>query len=228
MENNTKENFNGEAYTSGKGAEDKNKLFSELIQNEYKDEFNKIFNKQFGKRFKKMKETEEDLELIKQQLSPLMSYYGTDDIKTLVALILKDLQKEVFTPGINEVKKDKAIPEMYEKWMVEALETSKIYPEFQFAKEIENPEFVKGLRAGIPMTSLYRAMHFDEISKGISETAAKAAVENIRAGKGRINELGIENLGSVRARKKAEALTDSEIEEILEKVKKGEKISFAQ
>ncbi len=224
MENKKEKN---ERDVKSPGAEDREKKFSELVQNEYREQFQKKFDREFAKRFKKMRETEEALISLKKSLSPLMEYYGISDIESLVALILKDLRKEKadLSEKINE---GEAFRKMYEKWMGEAEETSKIYPEFKFSKEFENPAFVKGLNAGIPMTSLYRALNFDEISKGISETASKAAIENIRAGKGRVSEVGIENSPSVRAKKNAGALTGKEIDEILKKVKNGEKISFAQ
>ena len=221
-----KEKNEREVKSPGVG-EEKGKKFSDLMQNEYKDEFQKKFDREFAKRFKKMRETEEALVSIKKSLAPLIEYYGISDIESLVTLILKDLKKEVLAPSKNNYEGE-TFEKMYEKWMDEARKTSEIYPECKFSKEFEKPDFVKGLNAGIPMTSLYRALNFDEISKGISEHASKAALENIRAGKGRINEAGIENSPSVRAKKSAGALTDKEIDEILKKVKNGEKITFAE
>ncbi len=221
MKNNLEEKIERNIVSSGMSEKDRE--FSNLIQNEYREEFQKLFDSRFGKRFKRMKETEEELSKIKSQIKPLMEYYKTGDAEVLVSLILKDLEKKVFS---REEEKKEEMP--LEKWIEEAFETSKIYPEFEFTEELKNPAFIKGLKAGIPMTSIYRALHFDDISKGISETAMKAALENIRAGKGRTNELGMENLGSVRAKKKADTLTEKEIEEILKKVKKGERVSFAE
>ena len=163
-----------------------------------------------------MKETEEELEGIKGAVKPLLDMYDAKDVASLVNSILKE----------KSTKEDKFTENQYMGWTNEALKTAEKYPGFDFERECENPVFRSGLRSGIPMEHLYCGIHFDELSKIISEAAAKAAIDNIRAGHGRINELGSEKTHSVKAKKDVGSLTDNEIEEFLDKIRRGEKISF--
>ncbi len=205
---------------SDKAVSDKEKddNFLEMIHGDYKEQFQKFFNREFGRRFKEMKTTEEELSYLKNAVKPLQELYKEDDIALVVDSILNE--KNDALSGMDERKNQ------YDGWMKEANETAGKYPGFDLAKELENPEFRAGLMSGIPMENLYRGIHFDELAKIISEATAKATVENIRAGHGRINEVGSETSPSVKAKKDVGSLTDSEIEEFLGKIRRGEKISF--
>lgn len=213
---------NDKAYAGNMSKEERDSAFSELIKNDYKEQFQDRFNREFGRRYKGMKKTEEELALLKEALLPLMEKYNEKDTVSLVKRILKDIE--------SGEKKKEADPEklkrQYAEWLKEAEETKEHYPEFDFRKEFENPEFRAGLKSGIPMTSLYRAMHFDELSKSISDKASKATIENIRSGNGRIREAGSETSAPVKPRKKVEDLTGDEIDNFLERIKRGEKITF--
>ncbi len=199
-------------------AEEKEAEFFKLIRGEYKDEFQKLFDREFKRRFKNMKETEEELALLKETLKPLCDLYESEDYDFIVKSITDAKNKNTMD--------DKNLNEHFERWKNEAMKTAEKYPGFNFASEFENPDFRAGLMSGIPMENLYQGMHFDELAKIISEAAAKATVDNIRAGHGRINEVGSEVSHSVKAKKDVKSLTDSEIDEYLEKIRRGEKISF--
>ncbi|MBR6720430.1 MAG: hypothetical protein IKL74_05915 [Clostridia bacterium] len=202
--------------------EERDDAFSKLIKNDYKEQFQDRFNREFGRRYKGMKETEEELIALKEALRPLMEHYNEKDTVSLVKRILDESKnKEKSSKGDAAL-----IKKQYDKWLSEAKETKKKYPSFDFKKEFNNSEFRAGLKSGIPMTSLYRAMHFDELSKSISDKASKATLENIRSGNGRIKEAGNERSASVKTKKSVESLTGDEIEEILERVRRGEKITF--
>ena len=213
---------NDKAYAGNMSKEERDSAFSELIKNDYKEQFQDRFNREFGRRFKGMKETEEELAMLKEALLPLMERYDEKDTVALVKRVLEDIGKAD--------KKKEADPEklkkQYSKWLEEAEKTKEFYPDFDFRKEFENPEFRAGLKSGIPMTSLYRAIHFDELSKSISDKASKATIENIRSGNGRIREAGSEASVPVKSHKKVEDLTGTEIDDFLERIRRGEKITF--
>ncbi|MDO5478120.1 MAG: hypothetical protein Q4G23_03045 [Clostridia bacterium] len=213
---------NNKALAGNMSKEERDSAFSKLIQNEYKEQFQDRFNREFGRRYKGMKETEEELSLLKEALKPLMERYDEKDTVSLVKRILEEMGEK----AKKSVNDPAALKKQYDEWLKEAEAIKKEYPDFDFRKEFENPEFRAGLKSGVPMTSLYRAMHFDELSKSISDNAAKAAIDNVRSGNGRIKEVGSENSASVKSKKNVNDLTDAEIEEFLERVRKGEKITF--
>ena len=197
---------------------EKDEEFFEMIRGEYKKPFQNLFNREFGRRFKEMKENKEELDYIKKSLVPLYELYKEEDVAKIVERILDEKSTDASKSEKSDVR--------YDGWMNEAMETAGKYPGFDLTKELENPEFRAGLMSGIPMEKLYRGIHFDELAKFISQAAAKATVENIRAGHGRISEVGSEASPSVKAKKDVASLTDGEIEEFLKKIKRGEKITF--
>ena len=197
--------------------------FENLIR-DYKEQFQDRFNREFARRFRNMKEQEEELMAIRRALRPVLEFYGTDNVNEAVNRFLND-NETVTRRKAEEYPVDAG---RYSGWMAEASETAKKYPGFDFAKEWETPHFRAGMNSGIPMEALYRGLHFDELSKAIAEAASKATVENIRSGNGRINEVGSEGSASVRAKKKVNELTDTEIDEYLERIRRGERISFSE
>ena len=209
-----------EALSGAMSKDERNKAFYRLIQAEYKEEFKDLFNREFGRRFRQMKETEEELAEIKACINPLVERFRVSDIKDLAELIMKKTEENKMVNDAEFLRRQ------YDAWSKEAEDTMGEYPDFDFKKEFENPEFRAGLRAGISMTSLYRALHFDEISRAASNAAVNAAMDSIRAGSGRIHEVGSENSCSVKARKRVEDLTDAELDEFLERIRRGEKITF--
>ena len=126
-----------------------------------------------------------------------------------------------------ERKKLEAIRQTVEAWEKEAEEVKKLHPEFDFKEASNNPEFKRGLRFGMPMLTLYRSLNFDSISKSIEETARKAAIESVKNGNGRPSEVGADSTKAVSADMDVNSLTGEDIDKILERVRKGEKISFA-
>lgn len=210
------------AYAGDLSKEDRDNAFAQLIKGMYKEQFQDRFNREFKRRFKNMKETEEELNMIKENLAPLMEYFGEKDVVTLIGLLLEYIKNKE-----NEnCRKKEYVSNQYADWENEAKELNTKYPGFDIHNELKNPEFSAGLRAGIPMSYLYRGMHFDELSEGISEAAVRAAIENIRSGNGRIKESGSENSVPVKKTKRVEDLTGEEIENIIDRVRRGEKISF--
>ena len=125
-----------------------------------------------------------------------------------------------------ERKKLEAIKRTVEGWEKEAEEVKKLHPEFDFKEASNNPDFQRGLRFGMPMLTLYRSLNFDSISKSIEETARKAAIESVKQGNGRPSEVGADSTKAVSADMDVNSLTGEDIDEILERVRKGEKISF--
>lgn len=222
MENYKNNTLSETENTASAGNMSKEDTFSKLIHGEYREQFQNKFDKEFSRRFKNMKKTEEELERLKEALLPLTERYGEKDVTALVKRLVSSTKEIEDKKG----RLDEYVKNQYAAWDKEATELAKEYPGFDIKTELKAPHFCAGLKSGIPMSYLYRGMHFDELSKDISDAAAKAAVENIRSGYGRIKEAGSENSAPVKKRKKVEDLTGEEIENIIDRVRRGEKISF--
>ena len=124
-------------------------------------------------------------------------------------------------------KRDEAIKNTVKNWGEEEANVRKIHPEFSLKENLANAKFRQALRMGMPMIDIYRSLNFDAIANSIKESAKKAAVEEIKSGQGRPSEVGADATKAVSADMDVNSLTDENIDEILERVRRGEKISFA-
>lgn len=120
-----------------------------------------------------------------------------------------------------------AISSQLKKWNEEGNKVKELHPEFDLRTEMSNPAFGQMLKDGVPMLSIYRALHHDDIAKAIEDKAKKATTELIRNGNGRPSEVGADSTKAVSADMDVNSLTGDDIDKILERVRMGEKISFA-
>lgn len=105
----------------------------------------------------------------------------------------------------------------------EAAEMMKKYPDFQVKDEMENPVFVEYVFAnGLSMEEAYVLTHFDKIAEEIRSKA----LEEMSANRERIVENGAAKNRPARANKSPKDLSDDEVDEIIERVRKGEKVTF--
>lgn len=139
-------------------------------------------------------------------------------------------QKEEAKKASAKAEADRleAINKQISAWEEEGKKVKELHPEFDLRSEMQKKEFGTMLRAGVPMINAYRALHHEDIAKGISESAKKAAFESFRQNGGRASEVGADSSKPLKADLDVNSLSDSDIDEILERVAKGEKISFAQ
>lgn len=120
--------------------------------------------------------------------------------------------------------------EQYNKWMAEAEDLKKLYPNFNLEQELENEEFRNELiNSSKPLRKVFEAVHLDEIIGGAVQTTAlktrEAITNDIRARGMRPAENGTRT-GAVSVKKNVNELTDKDIDRIYERVKRGDSISF--
>lgn len=120
-----------------------------------------------------------------------------------------------------------AISSQLKKWNEEGNKVKELHPEFDLRAEMSNPAFGQMLKDGVPMLSIYRALHHDDIAKAIEDKAKKATTELIRNGQARPSEVGTASSKAANPLRDVNSLTDEELDEIAERVRRGEKISFS-
>ena len=120
-----------------------------------------------------------------------------------------------------------AISSQLKKWNEEGDKVKELHPEFDLRTEMSNPAFGQMLKDGVPMLSIYRALHHDDIAKAIEDKAKKATTELIRNGQARPSEVGTASSKAANPLRDVNALSDEDIESVLERVRRGEKISFS-
>lgn len=120
-----------------------------------------------------------------------------------------------------------AISSQLKKWNEEGDKVKELHPEFDLRTEMSNPAFGQMLKDGVPMLSIYRALHHDDIAKAIEDKAKKATTELIRNGQARPSEVGTASSKAANPLRDVNSLTDEEMEEIAERVRRGERITFS-
>lgn len=96
-------------------------------------------------------------------------------------------------------------------------------PDFDMVEELNNPQFVNYIWAnGLSVEDAFFLVHRDQLF----EQARAEAMEELAQRQERIPENGAAKIRPAIAKKNPKDLTGKEIEAIIERARKGEKISF--
>lgn len=117
-----------------------------------------------------------------------------------------------------------------QQWEAQAQQAKQVYPSFDLAAEVREPQFLSMLRAGVPVQTAYEVVHMDQIKAGIAQMQAQATekqvVDSIRAKGARPRENGTSSQSAFIVKDDVSKLTGKDIREIMRRVERGEKISF--
>lgn len=130
----------------------------------------------------------------------------------------------------EQVEKDRRAKQ-FDGWMQEAnnLRTAK-YPDFDFATEVQNPQFFQMISVGVPLEAAYQAIHFGDLVQAerskVAQETKQAAVSSIRANGLRPVENGLNAQTAVRTSTDLNNLSLKDINSLFERAGRGEKITF--
>lgn len=130
----------------------------------------------------------------------------------------------------REQLRQAAVRETCEDWERQGEEVKAIYPDFQMAQELENPQFQNLLRSGVDVKTAFEALHLQDIREASMAYAAKRTRENvaksIASGSLRPSESGVSGGGAVSARSRIEAMSDDQINALCERAMRGGHITL--
>lgn len=114
-------------------------------------------------------------------------------------------------------------------WARQAESLKAKYPDFDFARERQNPDFAAILRSGGSMELAYRATHFDQLANQIESTTARrveqGVLNRVEQGNARPAENGISPASAGSPFKKdPRSYTRAECEEMEKRAQRGERI----
>lgn len=223
------------------------------IKEKFKDEFSEDFQTAFNRRFKDHKQQEQKLADYEPLIDALMEYHNVKDIRDLQRIVEDEVisslaEQEGFQDPekyldyrhtkreASKLKADKEAREAEEKsrrfvddLISQGTELKKVagYEDLDLAKELDNPEIVKRLNAGYTLRDALDTVHRDRIIQKQIEAAVKNQLTDIKAkGQKRIPENGYAQGTSGVVRVDVSKLSDKQIEQINERVARGEKITF--
>lgn len=195
------------------GKRDKDSQFDALIENEFKEQFSKKVQKIISKRLKEVKSVKEEKDTLTEEKKAEL-------IRRLV-MENRELKKR-----FEEEKHDAEIKTRAGELKKQAEKTKEVYPDFDFEKEIRNPEFARLLKAGVKVKDAYEVINIDSILDRNSKDAEKKVVDSIRAKANRPTENGSEGGSGILLSGNASKLTKKERADLAKRAAKGEKISF--
>ena len=235
--------------------EDRKAEFKKLIKGEYREEYGESVEQTVKARPKSTKDKVDKYDALMPTLEMLANKYGTkpDDIEALSKAIAEDdafYEKEAFEKGVSveQLKAYKKIERenealrraneerdmreegarQYSEWMRQAEDAKAVYPGLDLRSEVENPQFLRLLRAGIDVKTAYTVIHQDEIVPAAMQYAAKAAekhtADKIAARGARPAENGLGAAGAAVVKRDVSKFTDADLDEVLRRVKGGDKI----
>lgn len=124
---------------------------------------------------------------------------------------------------------DRAVAEL----MKQGDELKKVYPGFDLANELNNPQFFSLINNNIDVRTAYEVIHKDEIIPAamqfaVSSTKQKIANNIMAGGSSRPEENGLSAASSVISTSDVSQLTKAQREELIKRAAAGERITFGR
>ena len=117
-----------------------------------------------------------------------------------------------------------------EHWQAEADALKDLYPAFSLEEEIENDRFSTALQSGMSVRDAYQYAHFDEILSGVIQYTAQGVKNSMQAARAvrsaRPAENGTRSGAAAVVKSDVSKLSKADIEEINQRVLRGERIIF--
>ena len=238
-------------------APDRKAEFEKLIKGDYKEEYGKRVEETVQRRLRATKDKVDRYNALTPMLEMLANKYGVkaDDVEGLSKALAEDdafYEKEAYEKGVS-VEQLKAYKKMerenaalrraneerdmreagakqYATWMEQAEAAKAVYPSLDLRTEVQNPDFLRLLRAGVDVKTAFAAIHQDEIIPAAMQYTAKAVekqvTDTIAAMGARPAENGLGASGAAVVKSDVSKLTDADMDEIIRRVAGGERIVF--
>ncbi len=195
---------------------DKDAEFDALIKNEYKEQFSKKVQKIISKRLREVKDLKEEN----------MRRNTENDVRKEEILRRLALENNFLKKRRSDELQLMKLRSEAQKLREQAAETRNIYPEFDFEKEIKNPEFARLLKLGVSIKNAYEVANIDAILENNTKAAEKKVVDSIRLKGNRPIENGSEGAAGILLSGNASKLSRKERAELAKRAAKGERISL--
>lgn len=243
--------------TTSDTLDERRRAFKELVTGEYKDVYGEEVQRIIDRRFKDTKSLEDQVSRSQPVLDMLMQRYkiADGDMDKLARAVENDdaywyqaaeeagLSVEQYkqfqrmereNAALREFQRrqssQQAAEQQLQKWYGEAEQVKGMYPSFDLNAEVQNPQFLSMLRAGVPVQHAYEVVHMDDIKAGAARMAAQATekqvTDGIRARGARPQENGTTAQSGFTVKDDVSKLSKKDRAEIARRAMMGERISF--
>lgn len=243
--------------TTSNTLEERRQAFRDMVTGEYKDVYGEEVQRLIDRRFAETKNLQKQVDDAKPILDKLAARYNVlDGDMSKLAKALED-DHSYWTAAAEEAgmpedvyrevqmlrqqnaqilrmqqqrEQAQAANARVQQWIQEGQAVKANFPNFDLAKEMENPRFMSLLRSGTPVEHAYKVMHFDELMGEAVQTASKstekAVVNNIRAKGSRPAENGTASQSPFTVKRSVHQLSKADREEAIRRSMSGTMITF--
>lgn len=140
-------------------------------------------------------------------------------------------EKSVLEREKEENERQLGAQKTYGEWMTQAAKLKETYPTFDLNTELNNPVFADLItNPNVDLKTAYQAVHFDEIlptaMQITHDKSVEATVNNIKSRNSRPAENGTTSQAGAVIKSDPSKFTDSDIDEVIRRVRNGEQITF--
>ncbi len=229
------------------------KAFRELMNSEYKEEYASDVQRIVNQRFKETKALQETNERNQGIIDKLYARYGVSDIEALHSALDNDnaywekaamdanmdvetfkrvtqaeQQLDAIRRDRERAEQDAAVQQMVQGWMQQAEALQADYPDFDWMAEMDDPNFVNAIKAGVPMKMVYEGKYHQQmVASSVQATRAqteKSVADSIRAKGSRPAENGASSQSAFTTKMDVNKMTKKDINDIANRVLRGEKV----
>lgn len=219
--------------------------FEALIKGKFSKEFARRTQSIIDRRFAKAKNDEKQLRELMPLLDEISKAYPDtepDNIPSLIRAVRenKTPPKTKNIPDLSRLKEMKTLLEekraaaekqqIISDWEKQAQELKEIYPDFELSKAVLKEDFAQLLKAGMSVRKAYEAANIESILGSAMHYAAaiagKKTAQSIRSSSARVQENSVLDRAASKKSTNVNLLTEKDIMNILDEVKKGAKVIF--
>lgn len=129
-------------------------------------------------------------------------------------------------------EREQAADEKYRTWLAQEQDARFVYPSLDLREEIKDPDFYRLLESGVDVKTAFEVVHKDDIiaagmQYAVRKTAANVQLETDRNNR-RPRENGLSSPPAVKTQTDVSKLSRKEMEEYIERARRGEKITFRE
>lgn len=235
-------------------AEDRQSQYAKFKE-EFKAEYDAEVQSAIKDRLKKTKAESQGYKDQLDKMAPVLELlhdkYGTDDNDKLLAAMEADdklYEEEAYKRGmtVDQVKEwhrierenrmlrakeeQMAREAQYAAWDRQFAELTQVYPNVDPKAEMQNPNFVRLMNAGVPIRDAFELIHKDELTRGAMQFTANKVAEKM-ANAAMVNsahptENGVNGGAASLAQPNLAAMPIEKFREAIQRSKAGETIDF--
>lgn len=178
-----------------------------------------------------------DINALNKAVSEDKSYYEEEALKEGIPvenlMKMKQMEREnaMYKQRDAQRQREEAAQRTYKGWLDAAEKAKAVYPNLDLKTEVQNPEFVRLLEAGVPVRTAYEVTHRDAILSGAMQFAQNNAAEklanSVASGQTRPAEGGMGQAPTAQTKVDISKLSATQIREYMAKAARGEKVTFS-